>query len=99
MSEPSKTITLSDGSEWELAKHWQFLSFSPWHRVKPSDIDQRPDSEVTRTVPHRYQRGPLTASDHRKIADVLDPPADAALDDVFGASASVSSPAPPEPTS
>ena len=66
-SEPSKTITLSDGSEWQ----YDPLDGERCQWVRPESSFQ---TGASGTVPYRRDKLPLTASDHRAIADVLDPP-------------------------
>lgn len=60
----ARTVTLSDGSVWTLEV--SRVSGRWWHRI--GDVLQL-------RLPQLTGRLPLTAADHRKIADVLDPPA------------------------
>lgn len=57
-----KTVTLSDGSVWE------YRTLVNGQKLWACDAEDRGTIE-----PSRSDDEPLTASDHRAIADVLDP--------------------------
>lgn len=71
MSEPSKTITLSDGNEWRLElRRKSAVAMMEQHWLSADTDGVKHDSPI----PYLSTGRSLTAADHRKIADVLDPP-------------------------
>ena len=63
---PTRTVTLSDGSVWRYSPTG---GLKPWFRLNERSIHRRTLPSLGVSSEPR-----LTASDHRAIADVLDPP-------------------------
>lgn len=68
----TRTVELSDGSVWALGRH---PHPNIWVRQsKGGEGWMWPSEAPYLNAEKSHARAPLTASDHRKIADVLDPP-------------------------
>ena len=75
----AQTVTLSDGSVWEQEREGKVYAHDHGPRWKRTHDGMSKDggASVVECCPRMcsWECKPLTASDHRKIADVLDPPA------------------------